>query len=216
MAGPVSHIAYSDYFVRSYFHSLSDVEKNSFIAGSLFPDIVRLLPEAQRGVTHDRYPVDLNFRGIDYFHAGWKFHIYCDKAREYFLKANGFYEISHAKDCGYAANKLLEDILTWNSSVCRRNFPEYLRSINRSCGLADGKVVNKWYCLLVDYIETQPTYQKIEVLLRELMTSSEDTEVALKAIKILEKNQDAVRSLSLVCGNIMALKKERELLLQLS
>lgn len=216
MAAPVSHIVYSDHFLNQSSRFLSGDGRYSFIAGSLFPDIIRLLPNIKRGVTHDHYPIDLNFIGLDSFHAGWKFHLYCDKVREQFLKARYFYDIPHTKDCGYAANKFLEDMLIWNRSTYDITLLEYLRGIDRSFDFVDGKIVNKWYCLLAEYIETQPTYKSIETLLGELMTPSNDIDVALGAIKILEKNQGALQSLSNVCGNIMILQKGRELPLQLS
>jgi hypothetical protein len=98
MASPISHIVYANNFLGNVQRNFLQEWRNKFIAGSLFPDIVRLLPNASRDLTHNRYSIDLDFSQLDPFHAGWKFHLYSDKAREYFLKKNGFYsEVSILK-----------------------------------------------------------------------------------------------------------------------
>lgn len=73
MASPIAHIVYAEDFLNSVQYSFSREWRNEFIAGSLFPDIIRLLPYTSRELTHNRYPVDLDLSALRPFYAGWEF-----------------------------------------------------------------------------------------------------------------------------------------------
>lgn len=191
--------------------NLFQEEHNEFIAGSLFPDIVRLLPNVSREFTHGQYPINLDFSRLDSFHAGWKFHLYCDKAREYFLRKNSFYDIPNAKDCVYAANKFLEDILVYDRFDRYRDLSSYLRNTDFFIKSVDKKIVHQWYCSIARYIEEKPRLEDVKVVLGEFKTSSEDIEVAVQAIQKLKNNTQGVALLKLVSKNIPLFQKEKEL-----
>lgn len=215
MASPISHIVYASDFLDHEQCSLSKEERDEFIAGSLLPDIVRLLPNASRELTHNRYSIDLDLSQLDPFHAGWKFHLYCDKAREYFLKKNSFYDIPHAKDCAYAANKFLEDMLVYDRFGGYGDLSGYLCGMNFSIEGVDKKIAHQWYCSIARYMEEKPNPESIKTVLREFNTSSEDIEIAIQAIQILKSSKQGVTLLELVSKNILLFQKEKELQMQL-
>lgn len=215
MASPISHIVYANNFLGNVQRNFLQEWRNKFIAGSLFPDIVRLLPNASRDLTHNRYSIDLDFSQLDPFHAGWKFHLYSDKAREYFLKKNSFYNIPHAKDCTYVANKFLEDMLVYDGPYQYKDLSDYLQNIHFSIEGIDKKIVHQWYCLIARYIEKEPGLEDIKTILGKFKTSSTDIEVAIQAIQRLKDNEQGVTLLKLVSSNIMLFQKEKELRVQL-
>lgn len=215
MASPIAHIVYAEDFLNSVQYSFSREWRNEFIAGSLFPDIIRLLPYTSRELTHNRYPVDLDLSALRPFYAGWKFHLYCDKAREYFLKREDFYGIPHSKDCSYAANKFLEDMLIYEGFSSYEDLSEFLYLFDLSVDGIDRNTIRQWYQSISEYVGKKPDFSNIEIILERFKTADNDIEVALQSIRVLKEDKRAVTLLGLVSDNIMLLQQEKELPLQL-
>lgn len=215
MASPIAHIVYAKDFLNSVQCSFSQEWRNEFIAGSLFPDIIRLLPHTSRELTHNRYPVDLNFSALSPFYAGWKFHLYCDKAREYFLKKENFYDIPHSKDCSYAANKFLEDMLIYERFDKYEDLSNFLCLFDLSVDGVDRNTIRPWYQSISEYVRKKPNFADIEVILERFKTPDNDIEAALQSVRVLKSDKRAVTLLGLVSNNIMLLQQEKELPLQL-
>jgi len=207
MASQISHIVYADQCLRSN-RGQKVQNEMMFIVGSLYPDIVRLLPSESREYTHGRNRKNHTGIADESFLAGWNFHLYCDKAREYYLKKKKFYDLPQTKDCAYAANKYLEDVLIYSRSSRYDEIASFMRSTSfHNLGTGDA-AVTRWYAAVADYIEIEPNTTSLRTILSALNTPIDDADCVIEVMGMLRKNGLAISLLSNASNHLFDFEKE--------
>jgi len=191
MASQVSHIIYAKRYLEKY---PSNLDRDEFILGTVFPDIRNIAEHVSRRDSHMRFPsVDLNFSKLDSFHAGWKFHLYCDMKRDEILNKYNFYELKNTADFSGNAAKLFEDELVyseydnWEKLVCFFNHPPYIESNLR----IDEETFDLWYAIVAKYIEKKPDDRSMKIFLIKQPTRFRDADAAIQSISKLRGNKKA-------------------------
>ena len=156
MASQIAHIVYAQKYFDAYAPKFNPGE---FLLGSIFPDIRRIAPQLKRRDTHmilETLNLDLEY--LDSFHAGWKFHLYCDMRREEVLNRAGFYEIEGAGDHDGLAAKLLEDELVYGQYAKWAELAKFLNKVPRiETGInVSRETFELWYAMIAKYVEQKP------------------------------------------------------------
>lgn len=199
MASEIAHIVYNNVFFQKL--DLGEVEnlilpenkinREEFMLGSIFPDI-RRIGNIKRSDTHLYFPrVDLDFSGLDSFHAGWKFHLYCDMKREEILNKYNFYSLERASIISSQASKNLEDELVYNDygnwekmSLYFQDPPYFpvLPNINEA-------TFRLWYSIVSTYITQQPNNKTIRLFLIKQQNYSEKVGALTQKLDEFRKNK---------------------------
>jgi len=178
MASQIAHIVYA----KKYFEAIengtlpngagdklpNNFNRDEFLLGCVFPDIRRVATDLKRRETHMILDgLNLDFSYLDSFHAGWKFHLYCDMKREEILNRDKFYALKYASDFWNMPAKLLEDELiygeynNWEKIVSYFNDPPIVESgINVS-----RETFEFWYAIIARFAERQPDTRTISAFL---------------------------------------------------
>jgi len=177
-----------------------------FLLGTLLPDVRRVTDEVKRKDTHIVYPeLDLGFKDLSPFEAGYRFHLWCDMRREEILNKYDFYSLKYAADIGHLPAKLLEDELVYdkynNWEKLRwllDNPPEIKTDIPVS-----QETIERWYAVNAKYFEKKPEDKTIKAFLfkqRKLRKISNDI---IDVVGKLRNNSKAVEILKKVSEEIL-------------
>lgn len=156
MASQIAHIVYAQKYFDAYAPKFNQGE---FLLGCIFPDIRRIAQYLKRRETHMILgDLNLDFDYLDSFHAGWKFHLYCDMRREEVLNRAGFYSIEGSGDHDGLAAKLLEDELVYGQYA---KWSDLARFLNKVPAVETGLNVSRetfelWYAIIAKYVEQKP------------------------------------------------------------
>jgi hypothetical protein len=166
MATPVSHIIYADRFLKKYPQKF---KWEDFMLGIMFPDI-RRVSNISREETHNCFKkLDLNFKDLSGFEAGWKFHVWCDLRRNEVLRNRDFFSLKDIKGLHYMAYYFLEDFLVWEkfknweSVVFLYKNPSFFE-ISSKVSITDW---NFWYETVAKYIQEKPNSSSIAQFIKQ-------------------------------------------------
>jgi hypothetical protein len=201
VAFPVSHIVYA----KKYLERHPAMDADLFLLGVLFPDIRRITDEISRYETHQIYKkLDLDFKDITAFRAGWKFHLWCDMRREEILNKNNFYKLSYTIDHD-APSKLLEDELVyekyknWEKLVLLLNNPPELEEeipVSR-------ETIARWFAIIAKYLEKKPDDKTIKAFLFKQRKLRKKSAEIIDVVRKLRENRKVVNILSVISEEIL-------------
>lgn len=215
MASQIAHIVYA----KKYFEAIengtlpdgldekmpANFNQDEFLLGCIFPDIRRVAPDLKRRETHMILSeVNLDFAYLDSFHAGWKFHIYCDMKREEILNRYGFYDLDKTAEFWNQPAKMLEDELLYD---VYNNWEKLANYCNDPPIVETGINVSRetfefWYAIMARYMVQKPSSQTIGIFLSKqpgLAGISKDIVAVVdklrqndKVVEILKKVKDEI------------------------
>jgi hypothetical protein len=215
MASPISHIIYA----KKYFEkNPSNINKDEFILGCLFPDIRRVSENIKRKDTHipdeilkksniqeNTNPVNMDFTGLTAFQAGWKFHIYCDMKREEILKNKKFYSLEDTSTLESLPAKYLEDEILYDQYnnwekiyLYFNNAPEVDLDI-----YVPRETFEFWYAILAKYIERKPDKKSQHIFFTKQFFLKDKADEIVDAIEKLRKNEKVVTILKNISEEIL-------------
>jgi len=181
------------------------MDADLFLLGVLFPDIRRITDEISRYETHQIYKkLDLDFKDITAFRAGWKFHLWCDMRREEILNKNNFYKLSYTIDHD-APSKLLEDELVyekyknWEKLVLLLNNPPELEEeipVSR-------ETIARWFAIIAKYLEKKPDDKTIKAFLFKQRKLRKKSAEIIDVVRKLRENRKVVNILSVISEEIL-------------
>ena len=162
-AAPLTHLVLAKKFLEKTPYKLEEIQKRSFLLGTLFPDI-RYLGEISRENTH---PLGLTLNDICQsptpFIAGMRLHAWIDEIREQFAVQCNVYALIEEIGGAHRATllKLVEDEILYEDNT----FPLLLtgfaeEELNFGIPL---ETVQKWHFFLKTYLRNRPS-----TLLQEL------------------------------------------------
>ena len=205
MASQVAHIVYAKKFLdrlekgemREDFFDNETTKKilthrDEFLLGCVFPDVRLVAENIARKDTHMFFAqVDLDFRDLTVFQAGWKFHVYCDMKREEILNHYNFYGITQEIEKSWTANKLLEDELVYGVYNNWEKLKHYFNNIPQlelPAGLAR-ETVEFWYAIVAKYIEGQPNNRTMHIFItKSKQLDVQKTDHIIEKVDRLRKN----------------------------
>lgn len=201
MAFPVSHVVYA----KKYLDQHPAVNADLFLLGTLFPDIRRITDEVTRYQTHQYFEkLDLDFKEMNPFEAGWKFHLWCDMRREEILNKYGFYKLSYTTDFD-APPKLLEDELVYEKY---QNW-EKLRLILNNSPLIDLALVvsrgtlERWFAIIAKYLEKKPDDKTMKAFVFKQRSLRKRAQEIVDVVAKLRNNAKVVDILKKVAEEII-------------
>lgn len=203
MASQVAHIIYT----KKYFDKFpSIIHRDEFILGCVFPDIRRIDGKIMRKDTHRHYePLNLDFKDLSAFEAGWKFHLYCDMKREEILNNYGFYSLPEAENFWHLPAKILEDEIVYD---IYNNWEKLVHYFNNVPAIDNGLSTSRetfslWYAILAKYIEKKPDSKTMRIFLSKQPSLAEKVDGIVESIDALRKTKKAVDILSRVAEEIV-------------
>jgi hypothetical protein len=220
MASQVSHIVYAKkYFDRLDSEGLYDLDDNmtlvaeskkinrdEFLLGCIFPDIRRIDKNIKRKDTHLKFhKINLDFRGLTSFEAGWKFHLYCDMKREEILNKHDFYSFKNDTKFYMQAAKRLEDQLIYDEYDNWEKVRNYFNNapfVETDVGV-DASTFKLWYAMVARYIEKKPDDRSIRIYTGKILEKFEDTNEIMKSIEDLRKKEKVLEILEKVKNEII-------------
>lgn len=204
MASQITHIIYAKKLFEKY--DLLPEEKDEFILGTTFPDIRRIDPTIKRKDTHLHfYPINLDFKNLTPFEAGWKFHLYCDMRREEILNQYGFYSIGRTEEFCRQPAKMLEDELVYDEY---NNWEKLVNYFNDVPFISNGINVPKetfelWYSILANYIDTKPDNGSVKIFLLKQPDIAPIANNIIETVDKLRKNDKVIGLLKKVYKEII-------------
>jgi hypothetical protein len=220
MASQIAHIIYAQKYFESFELAKIGEEnrldrfprfnektgQDEFILGCVFPDIRRIDPSIKRKDTHLHFSkLDLDFRALSSFEAGWKFHLYCDMRREDILNKYKFYSIRHSTDFFGLPAKMLEDELVYekyrnweklNNFFNNPPFPNIDIEITP-------ETFHLWYAILARYIQEKPSDKEKRIFLSKQPNLSEAIDTIIQSVAKLRENKKAIEILQKVTDEIV-------------
>lgn len=216
MASQISHIIYA----KKYFEAIENgtlpggagdklpvnFNRDEFLLGAVFPDIRRVDPNIKRRDTHMILEkLDLDFAYLDSFHAGWKFHLYCDMKREEILNRYNFYALEHTEDFYNNPAKKLEDELIYDEY---NNWEKIANYFNDPPMVETGINVPRetfefWYALLAGYISQKPNSRTIGAFILKQANVAERAKGIVEVVDKLRQNAKVVEILKKVKNEIV-------------
>lgn len=226
MASVVAHIIYAEKYFDKY--PSSEINKDEFILGCVFPDIRRVEKSIKRKETHLCFdPIDLDFDRLTSFQAGWKFHLYCDMGREAILNKYDFYSLDDTTDFGHQPAKGLEDEIVyddyknWEKIVTYFNNPPEICSLigvspASTCPPRLGKTggdflstrggqetIELWYAIIARYVEKKPDSQAIKIFLSKQLGFADIAGSIAEIVDKLRKDDKVIETLNKVKEEIV-------------
>ncbi|PIR73838.1 MAG: hypothetical protein COU40_00355 [Candidatus Moranbacteria bacterium CG10_big_fil_rev_8_21_14_0_10_35_21] len=204
MASPVSHIIYAKKYLEK--HPMNKADEEMFFLGCLFPDIRRIDPKISRKETHLFFPdLNLDANGLDSFHFGWKFHLYCDMKREEILNRKNFYSLKNTKDFWGISAKSLEESLIYSEY---NNWEKLINFLNNAPFIETSINVSRetfglWYAILAKYFEKKPDQKSVRIFLAKQPALSEINRDIVRSMDKLGKNGKVIEILSRVKDEII-------------
>jgi flagellar motor protein MotB len=204
MASQIAHIVYAKKYLEKY--PSSEINRDEFLLGCVFPDIRRIAENLSRSETHRIFdPINLNFTGLNSFQAGWKFHLYCDMRREEILNKYGFYDVAGENGKSWQANKMLEDELLYD---VYNNWEKLVHYFNNAPIIILPQGLSKesfslWYTMVARYIEEKPTDKSMRLFISKQAMFQKDSAVIIEKVDKLRKNKKSVEILKRVINEIV-------------
>jgi len=201
MASQVAHIIYCHKYFEKY---PSKINKDEFMLGSVFPDVLRIDKKLSRKDTHACFSdIDLNFTGLNDFQAGWKFHLYCDMRREEILEKQNFYLLKKTTDFWHLPAKMLEDELVYEQYNNCEKIVNYFNNVNYTNHLVSRETASLWYAINAKYFEKKPNSRSISIFLSKLPDWSGLADEVVDVIDELRKNKQVTKILKNVYKDIV-------------
>lgn len=218
MASVVAHIIYAEKYFEKY--PSSEVNKDEFILGCVFPDIRRVDKSIKRKETHLCFdPIDMDFDGLTSFQAGWKFHLYCDMRREAILNKYDFYSLDDTTDFGHQPAKGLEDEIVyddyknWEKIVNYFNNPPEVSNLvgvspASTCGdllstRGGQETIELWYAIIARYIEKKPDSKAMKIFLSKQLGFADTAGNVAEVVDKLRKDGKVIEALNKVKEEIV-------------
>ncbi|HDZ85376.1 MAG TPA: hypothetical protein ENH35_02395 [Candidatus Moranbacteria bacterium] len=218
MASVVAHIIYAEKYFEKY--PSSEINKDEFILGCVFPDIRRVDKSIKRKETHLCFdPIDLDFDGLTSFQAGWKFHLYCDMRREAILNKYDFYSLDDTTDLGHQPAKGLEDEIVyddyknWEKIVNYFNNPPEVSNLvgvspASTCGdllstRGGQETIELWYAIIARYIEKKPDSKAMKIFLSKQLGFADTAGNVAEVVDKLRKDGKVIEALNKVKEEIV-------------
>jgi hypothetical protein len=200
VAFSISHVVYA----KKYLDRHPAMNADLFLLGTLLPDIRRITDEVKRRDTHILYKeLDLEFKELSAFEAGYRFHLWCDMRREEILNKYNFYKLPHITDD--APPKLLEDELVyekyknWEKVGWLLNNPPEIQTelpVSR-------ETIERWYSIIAKYFEKKPEDKTMRAFLWKQRRLRGRIDEIIDAVKKLRENKKAVEILSKISEEII-------------
>lgn len=203
MASQVAHIVYAEKYFEKY---PSTIDKDQFLLGCVFPDIRRIDPKVKRRDTHLILgALNLDFSYLDSFHAGWKFHLYCDMRREEILNALGFYAEEGSAAMLNLPAKLLEDELLYGQYLNWEKVTQYFRDtpIVDSGINVSRETFELWYAIVAKYIEVCPNSRTMGIFLSKQPDLAPISREVVGLVDKLRENDKVIELLQKVADGIV-------------
>ncbi len=204
MASVVAHIIYAEKYFEKY--PSSEINKDEFILGCVFPDIRRVDKSIKRKETHLCFdPIDLDFNGLTSFQAGWKFHLYCDMRREAILNKYDFYSLDDTTDFGHQPAKGLEDEIVYDDYKNWEKIITYFNNIpNIETGIrVSQETIELWYAIIARYVEKKPDSKAIKIFLSKQLGFADIAGSVAEVVDKLRKDGKVVEALNRVKEEIV-------------
>jgi len=162
MSAPDVHIILAE---KVFDEDLSAFDRKDFMLGTIFPDI-RYLAGIDRYQTHFK---DLKLTDLaqdNSFMAGAKFHSIVDEARMAYLETRGVYPWLPKSQYIHSALKFFEDEVLHDRLTGKDRLPGWFRALpyEQINFPVDRQCVDRWYPLLLEYLEAPPSKERIEKL----------------------------------------------------
>jgi hypothetical protein len=202
MAFQISHVVYA----KKYLDQHPAMNADLFLLGTLLPDIRRVTDEVKRKDTHIVYPeLDLEFKGLSPFEAGYRFHLWCDMRREEILNKYDFYSFKYAAEIGHLPAKLLEDEIVYekynNWEKLRwllDNPPEIKTDLSVS-----QETIERWYSVNAKYFEKKPDHKTLKAFLFKQRKLRKISDEIIDVVGKLRNNSKVVEILKKVSEEIL-------------
>lgn len=218
MASQVAHITYA----KKYFEAIengtlpdkfgdklpNNFNRDEFLLGAVFPDIRRVAPNLKRRETHMILDgLNLDFSYLDSFHAGWKFHLYCDMKREEILNRYRFYDLQYTSDFWNHPAKLLEDELIYDAY---NNWEKLAAYFNDPPIVETGLNVSRetfefWYAIMARYMGQNPDSRTIGIFLSKQPGLDGISKDIVAVVDKLRRNDKVIEILKKVKDEIIGL-----------
>jgi hypothetical protein len=206
MASQIAHVVYS----KKYLEQHPAMNADLFLLGTLLPDIRRITDEVKRKDTHIVYPeLDLGFKGLSPFEAGYRFHLWCDMRREEILNKYDFYSLKYAADIGHLPAKLLEDELVYekynNWEKLRwllDNPPEMKTDVPVS-----QETIERWFAINAKYFEKKPEDKTLKAFLFKQRKLRKISHEIIDVVGKLRNNSKVIEILKKVSEEILGKEK---------
>lgn len=154
-SGPIMHT-----LIANKFHEVSGQDKESFLRGTLFPDI-RYIAKIPRSSTHEK---NVSLQDIlktkNAFQAGKKLHSFVDATREKFITEEK--TLSHLSHFGVPKEhadlflKFLEDEICFSFTDVRQAIAA-LKTIDKGELEVSEQTVQKWHTIQIEYLTSRPS-----------------------------------------------------------
>jgi hypothetical protein len=202
MASQISHVVYS----KKYLEQHPAMNADLFLLGTLLPDIRRVTDEVKRKDTHIVYQeLDLEFKGLSPFEAGYRFHLWCDMRREEILNKYDFYSLKYAAEIGHLPAKLLEDEVVYEKynnweKLCwlLDNPPEIKTALSVS-----QETIERWFAVNAKYFEKKPEDKTLRAFLFKQRKLRKISNEIIDVVGKLRNNSKVVEILKKVSEEIM-------------
>lgn len=162
MSAPDVHIILAE---KVFDEDLSAFDRKDFMLGTLLPDI-RYLAGIDRYQTHFKDLKLTDLSGDSSFMAGAKFHSIVDEARMAYLETHDVYPWLPKSQYIHSALKFLEDEVLHDRLTDKGRFPGWFASLpyEQIDFPVDRQCLDRWYPLLLEYLEAPPSKGRIEKL----------------------------------------------------
>ena len=216
MASQIAHIIYA----KKYFEAIesgtlpdkfgdklpNNFNRDEFLLGAVFPDIRRVAPDLKRRETHMILDgLNLDFSYLDSFHAGWKFHLYCDMKREEILNRYRFYELDRTTEFWNHPAKLLEDELVYDEY---NNWEKVVNYLNNPPMVEPGINVSRetfefWYAIMAKYMSQKSDSRTMGIFLSKQAGLVDISKNIVAVVDKLRQNDKVVELLKKVKDEII-------------
>lgn len=162
MSAPDVHIILAE---KVFDDDLSAFDRKDFMLGTLLPDI-RYLAGIDRYQTHFKDLKLTDLAGDSSFVAGAKFHSIVDEARMAYLETRGVYPWLPKSQYIHSALKFFEDEVLHDRLADKGRFPGWFAALpyDQIDFPVDRPCLDRWYPLLLEYLEAPPSKERIEKL----------------------------------------------------
>lgn len=174
--------------------------------GCIFPDIRRIDENIKRKDTHLCYDcLDLDFKGLTAFQAGWKFHLYCDMRREEILNKYKFYDLKNTADFWHQPAKMLEDEILYEEYNNWEKLVHYFNNIPLTdTGInVSHETLALWYAITAKYIEKKPDNKSMHIFFSKQPSLVEKADGIIETVDKLRKNAKVAEVLKKVKEEII-------------
>lgn len=202
MASQIAHIVYADQYLKKF---PSIANKDEFYLGVCFPDI-RRVSNLTREQTHQHFKnLDLYFKNLSSFEAGWKFHVWCDLRRNELLRDYKLWDIKVISQVSFFAYYFLEDQLVWNKhknweTICNiYHNPVYIKLFKQ----LNRQDWNFWFKIVGDYIANPPTAESIRKFCKLQPALATKADSLVEEVERLKQDQKVMEIFGRLYGEMV-------------